>query len=68
MKEATGEKVGGTALSELELPRWSVVSFDTCEGSGLTYNSAVELLAEKEAAGVYGLCIVTDEAAGRLNS
>ena len=68
MKEAAGEKVGGTALSELELPRWSVVSFDTCEGSGLTYNAAVELLAEKEAAGVYGLCIVTDEAAGRLNS
>jgi hypothetical protein len=27
---------------------------------------AAKLLAEREAAGVYGLCIITDEAASRL--
>lgn len=55
------------AASELDLPRWSVVSFDKCEGSGLTYYAAEKLLAEKDAAGVYGLCIVTDEAASQIN-
>lgn len=54
--------------SELDLPQWSVVSFDACEGSGLTYEAAERLLAEKDAAGVYGLCIITDEAAKRLGS
>ena len=53
--------------SELEMPRWSVVSFDDCEGSGLTYAAAVGLLQEKEAAGVYGLCIVTDDVALKVN-
>lgn len=68
MKEATEKKEGDSVLSELELPLWSVVSFDACEASGLTYAAAVKLLGEKEAAGVYGLCILTDEAAGRLRS
>ncbi|HEX6124760.1 MAG TPA: hypothetical protein VFZ23_05245 [Pyrinomonadaceae bacterium] len=68
MKEATEKKEGDSVLSELELPLWSVVSFDACEASGLTYAAAVKLLAEKEAAGVYGLCVVTDEASGRLRS
>ena len=66
MNEATEKKVIETSNSELDQPRWSVVSFDTCEASGLTYPAAVKVLAEKEAAGVYGLCIVTDEAAGRV--
>ncbi|HKP68076.1 MAG TPA: hypothetical protein VJV05_02255 [Pyrinomonadaceae bacterium] len=52
--------------SELDLPQWSVVSFDVREGSGLTYAAAVDLLAEREAAGVYGLCIITDDAASRV--
>ena len=52
--------------SELDLPRWSVVSFDVREGSGLSYADAVKLLADREAAGVYGLCIITDEAASRV--
>ena len=47
------------ALSELDLSQWSVVSFDECEASGLTYAAAVKLLEELEASGVYGLCIVT---------
>lgn len=63
----TSEKLAAeTALSELDLPQWSVVSFDACEASGLTYAAAVEHLNEKEAAGVYGLCIVTDDVAAKV--
>ena len=66
MNEATEQRTNARAKSELEMPRWSVVSFDACEASGLTYAAAVNLLAEREAAGVYGLCIITDEAASRV--
>ena len=68
MSKATEQKEVETAVSELDLPLWSVVSFDVCEASGLTYDAAVKLMAEKEAAGVYGLCIVTDETAQRVNT
>ena len=57
-----------TIQSELDMPIWSVVSFDVCEASGLTYHAAVKMMSEKEAAGVYGLCIVTDQAAARVKS
>ncbi len=67
MSEATEKKEIETPASELDLPQWSVVSFDQCVGSGLAYAQAAKLLAEKEAAGVYGLCIVTDEAGARVN-
>ena len=67
MNEATEQRTTDTRRSELDLPQWSVVSFDACEGAGLTYAAAAQLLADKEAAGVYGLCIITDEAARRLN-
>ena len=66
MTEATEQRTSVTVRSELDLPQWSVVSFDACESSGLTYTAAAKLLAEREAAGVYGLCIITDEAASRL--
>ena len=66
MTEATEKREIDAQGSELDLPRWSVVSFDKCEESGLIYTAAAKLLAEKEAAGVYGLCIVTDEAAKRI--
>lgn len=66
MNEATEKKGTETAMSELDLPQWSVVSFDKCEASGLTYRSAVDELARNEAAGVYGLCIVADAAAARI--
>ena len=65
MNEATEKK---EAASELDLPQWSVVSFDACEASGLTYHDAANLMAEKDSAGVYGLCIITDEAASRVGS
>ena len=63
MSEASEKK---EAASERDLPQWSVVSFDACEGSRLTYHEAAKLMAEKDAAGVYGLCIITDEAASRV--
>jgi hypothetical protein len=66
MSDATEKQE--TAQSELDMPIWSVVSFDVCEASGLTYHAAVKMMSEKESAGVYGLCIVTDEAAARVKS
>lgn len=68
MNEATEKKEAEMHLSELDLPQWSVVSFDAREGSSLTYHDAVKLMAEKEAAGIYGLCIITDEAASRVRT
>jgi len=67
MTEATEKKEVPATASELDLPQWSLFSFDACEAAGLTYNAAVKLMAEKEAVGVYGLCIVTDEAARKVN-
>lgn len=52
--------------SELDAPIWAVVSFEKCEAAGLSYPQALERIAELERAGVYGLCVVTDEAANRL--
>lgn len=68
MNEATERKETEVHLSELDLPQWSIVSFDAREASGLTYHDAAKLMAEKEAAGVYGLCIITDEAASRVRT
>ena len=55
-----------TNTSELDLPRWSVISFERCEASGLTYRQASEKLIELQAQKVSGLCLVTDEAANRV--
>jgi hypothetical protein len=55
-----------TNESELSESRWSVISFERCEASGLTYNQAAERLTELEKQKVTGLCIVTDEAAARI--
>lgn len=46
--------------------RWSVVSFERCEASGLTYADAVRRMAELDNQRIAGLCIVTDEAAARI--
>jgi hypothetical protein len=53
--------------SELNEPRWSVVSFERREASGLTYEEAVRLMQQLEEKNVSGLCVVTDEAAGRID-
>jgi hypothetical protein len=66
MNEAVETRESARPASELDDPRWSLVSFDACEASGLTYLQAAALLVEKESAGVYGLCIVTDEASARM--
>lgn len=49
--------------SELDEPRWSVISFEKLEKGGMTYREAIDNMSELYAAGVFGLCIVTDEAA-----
>ena len=68
-KKATEEKAAGGVepeFHELGEPLWAVVSFDRCEARDLTYEAAQRKLAELEAAKVTGLCIVTNEAAGRM--
>ena len=72
MPRAT-ESVAGPILptapdSELNEPRWSVISFDHREAGGLTYKQAAVLLSELDAHDVAGLCIVTDDAAARLRN
>ena len=57
-----------TVVSELEEPRWSVVSFDGLAAAGLTYSQAVKVMAELDAERIAGLCIVTDEASRNLES
>jgi hypothetical protein len=52
--------------SELDLPLWSVVSFDKLEGANLTYATAYNLLEDLDSRKVAGLCLVTDEAASRF--
>lgn len=53
--------------SELDEPIWSVVTFEKVAASGLTYNEAFEKLEKLKSEKVSGLCVVTDEAAARLN-
>lgn len=52
--------------NELLSKRWSVVSFDKCEASGLTYSEAMRRMAELDHQRIAGLCIVTDDAAARI--
>ncbi len=54
--------------SELDAPVWSVITFDECAASGLTYAQAAERLEKLEAEKVSGLCIVTDETAARITT
>ncbi len=54
-------------MSELNEARWSVLSERGCEAAGLSYDAAARLVVELTRAPVYGLCIITDEAAQRLN-
>lgn len=52
--------------SELRERIWSVISFEKCEASNLTYTEAEQKLTELEAQKFSGLCIVTDEVAARI--
>ena len=51
--------------SELDQPRWSVVTFNECAASSLSYAEATRLI-EQMRDEVPGLCIVTDEAAHKM--
>ena len=68
-KEQTGEAEAAVEefSSELTEPRWSVISFEKSEASGLTYAEAEQKRIQLEAENVVGLCIVTDEAAERIS-
>jgi hypothetical protein len=52
--------------SELDEPRWSVVSFDAAAVNGQTYREAVEWIKKLNEQKISGLCVITDEAAGRV--
>ena len=53
--------------SELNMPQWSVVSFEKIIAGNFTYAEAAEKLNELDAQKIAGLCIITDEAAERLD-
>ena len=54
-------------MSELNETRWSVLSERGCEAARLDYAAAVRLVAQLAGERIYGLSIITDEAAARLN-
>ena len=70
MKVAAAKKTAANKdfSSELNAPHWSVVSFETCLESGLTYDNAVKKMKQFMAKRISGLCIVTDESAQRIKN
>jgi len=55
-------------MSELREHRWSVISERGGEASALVYEEAARLRRQLADEKLSGLCIVTDEAAGRLQT
>jgi hypothetical protein len=53
-------------MSELAKEQWSVISERGCEATNLTHEEARRLVHRLAGEGRHGLCIVTNEAAGRL--
>lgn len=68
MAEGVKESVQTEAAVVTELAErvWAVISFDKVEGENLAYDDASRLLADLDAKGVTGLCVVTDSVAARL--
>lgn len=69
MQEATKSELDNSresVSSELLEPRWSVISFERREASGLSYFDAVKAITDLEKQNIAGLCIVSDEAASRI--
>lgn len=68
MVEAVQESVQAETVpvTELNEPRWAVISFDKVEAGNLAYADAARLLADLDKKGVTGLCVVTDQTASRL--
>ena len=56
------------AKSELNEPRWSVVTFERRAAKNLTYAQAAQKLRELADEKISGLCIVTDEAAEKIKN
>jgi len=56
-----------TRVGELNEQRWSVVSERGREAAGLTYVEAAGLVRQLLGEKVHGTCVITDEAAARLN-
>ena len=50
-------------MSELNQPRWAVLSEYGREAAGMTYEAAAALVRRLRGEDTSGLCIVTDEAA-----
>ena len=64
---STGTQTDLSALCELDQKQWAVVSFDAIEGGPLTYADAVSLMEQLDLQRVPGLCIVTADAAHRMD-
>lgn len=54
--------------SELSAPRWAVITFEKCVAKNLSYEEAARKLAKLKRQKISGLCIVSDEAAGRIKT
>ena len=54
--------------SELDSPIWAVISFERVEATDLDHSAAVRLMAELDSKKVAGLCMVTNDAAGRIKT
>lgn len=66
--KTAGKKQSAEVLSsEINAPRWSVVSFEKRVAENLTYAAAAAKLKEIQTQKISGLCIVTDEAAARIS-
>ena len=53
-------------MSELNEPRWAVLSERGREEAGLSYEEAARLIARLRTERLSGLCVITDAAASRL--
>jgi len=55
-------------MSELNEPRWAVISERGIETSNVTYSQALELEQTLGKQGIHGRCVVTTEAALRTTT
>jgi len=67
-QQGPGRIYRSNMASELGKERWSVLSDRGLEASGLAHEDARRLVHRLAGEGRHGLCIVTDEAASRMNS
>jgi hypothetical protein len=55
-------------MGELNEERWAVISERGCEASGMAYAEAAALMRKLASEKVYGLCVVTSDAAHYIPS